>query len=216
MTVLYLARHGETTWNVAGRYQGRLESDLSPLGVRQGLALAEYFSARSRRGESVPTRAIASPLERCAATARFVAGRLGVPLETDARLIEIAHGTWEGRYRDEIAANDPKRYEMWRNDPARVAFENGETLAEVRDRWRAFAATLSGDDGDLLVVTHDAVVRCALLDVAGRPLDDLWHPRVENGGFALLENDGGKLRVVEECVVSHLTGLRSPLAGQAL
>lgn len=216
MTTIYLARHGETTWNVAGRYQGRLESDLSALGVSQGLALAEYFSACSKRGESVPSRAIASPLERCAATARFVASRLGIPLETDARLIEIAHGTWEGRYRDEIAANDSERYALWRHDPARVAFENGETLGQVRDRWRAFAATLTGEGGDLLVVTHDAVVRCALLDVTGRPLDDLWHLRVENGGFALLENDGGRLRVVEECVVSHLAGLRSPLAGQAL
>ncbi|MGH7709278.1 MAG: histidine phosphatase family protein, partial [Vulcanimicrobiaceae bacterium] len=34
--MIYLARHGETTWNLAGRYQGRLESALSALGVRQG------------------------------------------------------------------------------------------------------------------------------------------------------------------------------------
>jgi broad specificity phosphatase PhoE len=216
LAILYLARHGETTWNLAGRYQGRLESDLSELGMRQGSALADYFVARSRRGEPVPSRAIASPLVRCTATAAFVTSRLGIPLETDARLIEIAHGTWEGRYRDEIAANDAERYRLWRQDPARVAFENGETLGEVRQRWRAFATRLADENDDLLVVTHDAVVRCALLDVMGRPLDELWSPRVENGGFARIENDGGALRVVDECVVSHLTGLRSPLAGQAL
>jgi probable phosphoglycerate mutase len=214
--MIFLARHGETTWNLAGRYQGRLEAALSGLGVRQGFALGEYFFRRMMRGDAVPSRAISSPLLRCLATARFVTSRLGIPLETDARLSEIAHGTWEGRYRDEIAENDPERYRMWRSDPAHVAFENGETVGNVRDRWRSFAKTLAEESGDLLVVTHDAVVRCALLDVTGRPLDELWRPKVENAGFARIQNDGTTLRVVEECVVSHLTGVRSSLAGQAL
>jgi probable phosphoglycerate mutase len=214
--MIFLARHGETTWNLAGRYQGRLESALSGLGVRQGFGLADYFFRRLMRGDPVPSRAISSPLLRCTATARFVTSRLGIPLETDDRLSEIAHGTWEGRYRDEIAENDSERYRVWRHDPAHVAFERGETLANVRDRWRSFARTLAAQSGDLLIVTHDAVVRCALLDVAGLPLDELWRPGVENAGFARIQNDGATLRVVEECVVSHLTGVRSSLAGQAL
>jgi phosphoserine phosphatase len=214
--VIYLARHGETTWNVAGRYQGRLESGLSGLGVRQGFALAEYFFRRLMRGDSIPAHAISSPLLRCTATARFVTSRLDVPSEVDQRLIEIAHGTWEGRYRDEIAESDPERYRMWREDPAHVAFEQGETLGNVRDRWRSFAMGLAGRTEDLLIVTHDVVVRCALLDAIGRPLDDLWRPSVENGGFARLRAENGALRVVEECVVTHLTGVRSSLAGQAL
>jgi broad specificity phosphatase PhoE len=211
-----LARHGETTWNLEGRYQGRLESALSGLGVRQGFALADYFQRRAVRGDAVPRRAVASPLLRCTATARFVTDRLGVPLETDPRLIEIAHGSWEGRYRDEIATNDPERYRMWREDPAHVAFENGETLSDVRARWRDFAATLVEQSDDLLIVTHDAVVRCALLDVSGRPLQDFWQPTVENAAFARLDSDGATLRIVEECVVSHLTGMRASLAAQAL
>jgi broad specificity phosphatase PhoE len=214
--VIYLARHSETTWNLSGRYQGRLDSALSGLGVRQGSALAEYFFRRLMRGDAVPVRVVSSPLLRCRATARFVASRLGIPLATDDRLIEIAHGTWEGRYRDEIAENDPERYRMWRQDPAHVAFERGETVGNVRDRWRSFAATLHGEGQDVLIVTHDAVVRCALLDATQRPLDELWRPNVENAGFARLRNEGASLRVIEECVVSHLTGVRSSLAGQAL
>ena len=96
LAMIWLARHCETTWNMAGRYQGRLESALSALGVRQGLALADAFSGRLQRGEAVPARIVTSPLLRCAATARFTADRLGIPLETDDRLLEIAHGTWEG------------------------------------------------------------------------------------------------------------------------
>jgi probable phosphoglycerate mutase len=206
---VYVARHGETTWNLAGRYQGRLESELSELGVRQALALAE---AMDRAGAG---RVVSSPLLRCTETARPAAERRGVPLETDARLIEIAHGTWEGRLREELAANDPLRYRAWRHDPAHVAFENGETLAEVRARWRDFAASFEPET-PALVVTHDAVVRVALLDGLARELDEFWRARVENGAYAVFDVSNGAWRLVEECVADHLGALRASTEGQAL
>jgi len=42
---VYVARHGETTWNLAGRYQGRRESALTSLGMRQAFALADAMRA---------------------------------------------------------------------------------------------------------------------------------------------------------------------------
>jgi probable phosphoglycerate mutase len=201
---------------MAGRYQGRLESALSALGVRQGFALANAFGDRLERGEAVPARIISSPLLRCAATARFTADRLGVPLETDERLIEIAHGTWEGRYRDDLAREDPELYTAWRNDPGSVSFDGGESLADVLARWRAFAHDLARESRDTLVVTHDAVVRVALLDLRGLPLDDFWDVAVENAAYAEIENDGGSLVLREECVTAHLASARADAAEQAL
>lgn len=216
-STIWLARHGETTWNLAGRYQGRCESPLSGRGVRQGRALADAFAQALARGDAVPARIVSSPMQRCTATARFTASRLGVALESDARLIEIAHGTWEGRYRDELAANDPQRYRAWREDPATVSFEGGESLGDVRARWRAFAGDLAARDENTLVVTHDAVVRCALVDLRGAPLDDFWQMRVENAAFAVLDRDGaGHLRLRDECVNAHLAGLRADVTAQAL
>jgi len=214
--VIWLARHGETTWNLAGRYQGRLESALSALGVRQGLALAEHFFEASLRGDHVPTRIVSSPLLRCTATAEFTRYRLGLRVETDERLIEIAHGTWEGRYRDELARNDPARYRAWREDPAHVAFENGETLAQVSARWSDFAASLVATHDDVLAITHDAVVRCALLAAEDRPLDDFWKIHVENAAFATLVRDGARLAVLDECYTGHLHDLRADIGEQAL
>jgi probable phosphoglycerate mutase len=214
--MIWLARHGETTWNMAGRYQGRMESALSALGVRQGIALADAFFARLQRGEPVPTRIVSSPLLRCSATALFTADRLGVALETDERLIEIAHGTWDGRYRDDLAREDPERYRAWRSDPAHVAFEGGETLGDVLERWRSFARDLARTDAPTLVVTHDAVVRCALVDVEDRPLDDFWNVRVENAAYALLESDGNSLTLRAECVTDHLANARADVTAQAL
>ncbi len=214
--MIWLARHAETTWNLAGRYQGRLESALSALGVRQGFALAEHFFANATNGEAIPKRIVSSPLLRCTATAQFTASRLGLEVETDPLLLEIAHGTWEGRYRDELAANDPERYRAWREDPAHVAFEGGESLAQVATRWSDFAATLVDASDDVLVVTHDAVVRCALVIAESRPLDDFWKIQVENAAFATLVNDGGRLAVLDECYTGHLRDLRADITEQAL
>jgi len=208
---LYIARHAETTWNLAGRYQGRRESALSALGIQQSFALAEALAG----ADPPPARIIASPMQRTRTTATFVAERLNLPLETDDALIEIAHGTWEGRLRDEIAANDPARYATWRERPAEVAFEDGESLRDVVARWQRFRAILRVDVPTLLV-THDAIVRVALLDIAQRPLGEFWSTRVENAAYAVAEVDGDRWTLVEESVSLHLADGRAAIESQAL
>lgn len=210
MAHVYVARHGETTWNLAGRYQGRRESALSGLGVRQGIALAGAFAA-----QRTLERIVASPLLRCFATAKFVGDALDLEVETDVRLIEIAHGTWEGRLRDEIAADDPERYRAWREDPAHVGFEGGETLADVQTRWRDFTSTFEASR-ETLVVTHDAVVRVALLSETGGTLDDFWKMPVENAAYAVFDVAGTRWNLVDACRNAHLASLRADIAGQAL
>jgi probable phosphoglycerate mutase len=212
--VIRLARHGETDWNRIGRYQGRLESDLSELGLRQADALAAHLAALPAAER--PARIVSSPLRRCRATAEPAARTLGLGIEIDDRLTEIDHGDWNGRMRDEIAASDPARYGAWRSDPARVAFTGGESLAEVDRRWRAFAAELASRPGNVLIVTHDAVLRVALLAATGRSLDGFWTVRAENGAFALLEVRDGALRLTAESVTDHLGDARAAIAGQAL
>jgi broad specificity phosphatase PhoE len=211
MARVYVARHGETTWNLAGRYQGRRESALTALGVRQGFALASAFAQITPRIE----RIIASPLLRCSATATFVAERLNIALENDDRLLEIAHGTWEGRLREEIAADDVERFARWKERPGAVGFENGETLAQVGTRWRSFAADF---DATLpaLVVTHDAVVRVAIVAAQNRSLDELWEVHVENAAFAEFEVGPGGWTLVNENHNTHLDGLQAATHGQAL
>lgn len=206
---VYIARHGETTWNLAGRYQGRRESALTALGMRQAFALAEAMHAHEIG------RVIASPLLRCTATAKPTAERANLRVETDDRLLEIAHGTWEGRMREEIAANDGARYRAWRENPDHVAFDGGETPQAVRARWRDFAAALR-PDVPTLIVTHDAVVRVALLDGLGEDLRAFWRTRVENGAYAIFDVEDGRWTLIDERVDAHLAGLRADTATQAL
>lgn len=206
---VFVARHGETDWNVEARYQGQRESHLTPRGYRQARALAEAPGLQRAR------RIVSSPLERALETARPLAHRLRVPVETDRKLLEIAHGTWEGRLRDEIAAHDPERWRFWRDRPDTVVFPGGESLGAVRERWRTFTATLDGDD-DVVVVTHDVLVRVALLDATKQPLARLWQTNVVNGGYAHFGISQGCWTVVEACVDAHLGTLACDPAAQAL
>ncbi len=204
-----MARHGETDWNREGRYQGRLESALTELGERQAAALA---SALSR--EAI-VRVIASPLARCVETARPLARVLGVDVETDPLLLEIAHGTWEGCLRADLERDDPERMRAWRETPDRVRFEGGESLADVLARWRRFAASVL-DGGSVTVVTHDVLVRLAILEGSGRALRDLWAPRVQNGGYAQFTASAAGWSLADECADAHLEGMLADTSRQAL
>jgi broad specificity phosphatase PhoE len=117
--------------------------------------------------------------------------------------------------RDEIAATDPARYATWRERPAEVIFEGGESLRDVLARWQRFRASFR-TSVPALIVTHDAIVRVALLDIMGRPLDDFWNVRVENAGYAIVEVDGPAWTLVDESVTGHLADLRANAEKQAL
>jgi broad specificity phosphatase PhoE len=210
VATVYVVRHGETEWNREGRYQGRRESALSSLGERQAVALAEELRFGSIR------RVVSSPLRRCVDTAAPVAQALGIEIEIDDRLVEIAHGTWEGRLREDVERDDAVRMRQWRAAPDAVTFDGGESLAQVDRRWRGFAEGIDGNDGDVVVVTHDVLVRVALLAATDRPLADLWKPTVANGGYAVFQVDAGRWRLIEECRQRHLAGMAADIRGQAL
>lgn len=206
---VYIARHGETTWNAVGRYQGRLETPLSPLGQAQAQALAGALADKGI------TRIISSPLSRCIQTAVPLSVESGIAIEQEPLLVEIAHGIWEGRYREEIAANDPQTYRTWREHPERVRFEGGESLNDVLARWTAFTQRFEPRENTLLL-THDVVVRLALLERAGRPPEELRHVRALNAAYARFEVENGVWTLREECVADHLAGLAADPLRQAL
>jgi len=206
--MIYVARHGETDWNREGRYQGRRESSLTETGMAQARALAVALA------EHPVTRVIASPLARCVETARPLAQRLGLEVEIDGDLIEIAHGTWEGRLRGSIEREEPAEMRTWREHPDRIHFSGGESLSQVNDRWLAFAERL-GDADDVAIVTHDVVVRVAILDGTGAPLAELWKPRVVNGAYAVFRGHGS-WELLDVCIDAHLGALTVDTASQAL
>ncbi len=155
---LVLLRHGESTAIVEGRFQGRLDTPLSPLGERQaelaGIRLADPSAPPRIPVPDVPPVEIRhSPLGRTEATAQAVASALGrvhapsmVPaLLPDPGLLELAQGDWEGLHRTEVYRRYPDELEAWRLRPVAAVAPGGESLDDAAVRVRlTLAAVLDG------------------------------------------------------------------------
>jgi phosphoserine phosphatase len=125
---LILIRHGETDWNIEGRYQGQANPPLNEEGIRQGQRLA-------RKLEGAGLDALyTSPLSRASQTARIISDHLGVPLYSDSRFMEIHQGEWQERLRSEIQSLYPDLFKRWETEPWEVCPPNGETLRQVQER----------------------------------------------------------------------------------
>lgn len=212
---ILLARHGETPWNAEGRYQGQEDIPLSETGEKQARRLGERL--RDVRID----RAVCSPLTRAYHTAQFALGEMRSPmLMVDNGLMEIAHGTWEGKLAAEIRDSDGQRFAAWRETPERVMMPGGESLKQVFERsWNAFAAATEdmAEDETLLVVAHDAVNRVILCHVMGLPLSRLWSFRQAPTTLNLLEGpDIEQLEVVRLNDCSHHTLLFGEAVHRAL
>jgi phosphoserine phosphatase len=170
---ILLVRHGETSWNREGRYQGRTDVPLSPDGEAQVAALS------TRLAHLPIADAVASPLARARRTAEVILGARGTPLELDAGLVEISHGAWEGQLSSDVEAAHAAMLDTWRARPDRdvPAGPGAETLGDVEVRaWpvlERLAARLGPDD-TALIAAHDAVNRVLLCRILGLPLTRVW------------------------------------------
>jgi phosphoserine phosphatase len=165
MTGLVLIRHGETDWNVEGRYQGQADPPLNARGLAQAYQLAEQL--KNHPLDLLYT----SPLIRSAQTAEIAAQLLGIPLYREARFMEIHQGDWQTRLRAEIDELYPDLFRRWESEPWQVSPPNGETLYQVQARVLAAVEEIKHNHPNDLVgiVTHRIPI--ALIKVQYQGLD---------------------------------------------
>ena len=175
MTDIYLCRHGRTTMNVNGLLRGRLDPDLDLVGFTEARELGELLGGLGL------TRVVASPLGRAVETARPIAARAGLEVETDDRLLDRAYGQFDGASSDDVVE------EYGSLDAA----PGVEPAAEVLARGRAVLDELAADpsDGPIVVVSHDAVIR-RLLDALTPTPTHHEHVQPRTGCWSLLRHDG--------------------------
>ena len=164
VVTLYLVRHGQTEASLHNRFCGRIDPPLNATG----LAMAEALAARY--GSHAWAEIVASPLLRARQTAAPTARAAGLPVTTDAGLVEIAYGEWEGRAEAEVEARDPARFHAWAAHPGRDAPPGGESGAEIAVRALAAVERIRSRHaaGKMLLVAHKATLRvliCALLGI---------------------------------------------------
>lgn len=212
MIRIILLRHGETTWNIEGRYQGQEDTPLSPRGLEQGRKVALAL-------KNIPIdRAISSPLSRSFETCRMAADYHHLTVMKDGRLIEISHGLWEGIHADEIEARYPKEFRLWHTHPEQVQMPEGENLEDVRKRAReAFDEYAAKYDGEtVLVAAHDAVNKAIICDLLGLDMSHFWQIKQDNACINVLECDKGIWRLVTLNSTAHLGYLVSGIEQKGL
>jgi len=153
---LILLRHGQTDYNVDGRMQGHLDSNLTAEGHDQAAAAAPVLA------ELAPDRVISSDLRRAVDTAEVVAAACGLPVKFDARLRETHLGHWQGRTVAEIDRDYPGAIAEWRSDPA-WAPPGGESRIAVVARSRPVVDELEAEFADarsetVLLVAHGGMI----------------------------------------------------------
>jgi broad specificity phosphatase PhoE len=163
--VIYYIRHGETSWNAAGRLQGTQDVPLNDLGRRQaahaGSILADLIARDGHDTSALPF--VASPLQRARTTMELVRGVLKLPTDQyalDARLREIGYGVWEGSTLAEMQAADPALFARRLSSKWTMAPAGGETYAEVERRMRDWYDSLGMDT---VAVAHGGTARALMV-----------------------------------------------------
>ncbi len=102
----YIFRHGQSTYNVAGRTQGQTnDSVLTEQGKEQAVLVGEKL--KNKEIDIIVT----SPLKRAMQTAELANQALNVPVETDEHFIEVNVGVVEGLHYTEIRDKFPDIFE---------------------------------------------------------------------------------------------------------
>jgi 2,3-bisphosphoglycerate-dependent phosphoglycerate mutase len=192
--VLWLVRHGESTWNALGLAQGHCDQPrLTPLGVRQARYVASQLRGR-------PIGALyASDLQRAVATAAPLAAALGLAITRDARLRERSLGILEGTAAvavpaalSGVAGNYVIDPDAWPPD--------GESLRDLYRRVADFADDLLAQGvpgevapGEVAVVAHGGTLRVLTAYLRGVPVERMrWEP-VANGTVVRLPSQPPRL-----------------------
>ncbi|KAJ2945509.1 hypothetical protein O0L34_g323 [Tuta absoluta] len=195
---LYFTRHGESEYNVLGRIGG--DANLSARGQLYASALAEYMNALAT---CEPVTVWTSELRRTKQTA----DEIHAPKRAVRALNELDAGICEGLTYEEMQERFPQEF-AWRDqDKLRYRYPWGESYIDIMTRLRPVLSALE-DEHNVVVVGHQAVLRCMLGYFLDAKLDELPYMTVPLHTIVKLTSYGYKYKVEMikmpvECVDTH-------------
>lgn len=204
MTRFYLIRHGQTFWNQENRMQGQHETDLTPLGEMQAVALGK------RLKDVTFDKVYSSPLRRCVKTTQLILGGRKIPVTYDDALKEILMGDWQGILIDELKEKFPEETDLFWNHPEKYQRPTCETYEEVRKRAGKFMEeTAAKNPGkNILVVTHGALLKTLYTYFKYQPIAEIAHAKHPlSTAMAIVEKRDGIWNVMSWNDTEHLEGL---------
>ena len=167
--IFYFVRHGETDWNVQKKIQGTTDVPLNENGLRQARELAEKLVLEKYQIDCAYT----SPQLRARATAQTAATALGIECIPLDDLAEMDLGEWEGDNWPNIEKNYGEVYYYWNSHRRYVRTPGGECYNDVLRRvFRALEYIMKHEMGNVLVVSHSAILLSLRCYLAGLCMDD--------------------------------------------
>jgi len=179
MTTLVLIRHGQTNWNIEGRWQGQAGPPLNERGREQALRAAEFHR---RFGLAA---LYSSDLRRAMETAQIIAREIGRDVIPESRLREINLGKWQGMLSADIRAQYPDEFRRWHEEPLSVQPPEGETILalSVRVLKAVNKIMIRHPRQRIGVVAHELPIAIVLCRSAGLELDHLRSMMPQNGAW---------------------------------
>lgn len=186
---VYLARHGETDWNLKGLIQGHTDIPLNETGKKQAFELA---AAIKDKGISI-RKIYSSDLQRARETAEIAARVLLVETEALKGIQEVNLGRWEGYTWKQVRELFPDEYRKWYNNRRYEVPPEGESYEQVLQRVVPVLSRISSEEENVLVVAHSAVIMALLSYIYEKPFEEMSRNfRTSNG--EIIELEGGMLK----------------------
>jgi broad specificity phosphatase PhoE len=208
MTVIILARHGETGWNVEEIFRGRIDVELNETGLKQAELLAEYLS-------NIKISAIySSPLKRALKTAESIASHHKLDVEIAPDLIDFNYGEWQGLPHQEVKDRYNELYAEWMGNPHLIRMPNGESLNDVRDRAMGVVSdVIASYEGIVVLISHRVVNKVLICALLGLGNSNFWNIRQDTCGITTFIYEDGRFILAEHNNTSYLKPLyKAPLS----
>ena len=176
MTKIIFVRHGQTEWNLVGKYQGQSNIALSEKGLFQAKALAANFPVK--KIDAV----YSSDLQRAYKTASYIAAEFQLTVTTEEKLRELNFGLWEGKTYAEIKQNWPEIFSTFFTFPDTSTIPEGENFVILQKRAMAAVKEIIAKHigQTVVVVAHGAILRTILAEALHIPLRYIWSIRQDN------------------------------------
>jgi broad specificity phosphatase PhoE len=182
---IYIARHGETTWNEEGRIQGKSDPGLSSKGYAQSLALCHHLKSRSLSAIYTSTR------QRSVLTAEPLANHFGLPIQRQPELDEIAFGILEGKLLHQFDDELKSEWERFKDDRFMYRIPGAENYADVANRVKPFAQKLLRvhKGQEVLIVGHRVVNRLLIGMLMQYPVEQVLKIEQTNDMLYLIQRN---------------------------
>mmetsp|Transcript_14198 Transcript_14198/g.48685 ORF Transcript_14198/g.48685 Transcript_14198/m.48685 type:complete len:272 (-) Transcript_14198:92-907(-) len=203
---ILLVRHGQTEWNVQGRYQGHMDSPLTARGRQE----AQLLGKRLKESNKMIDNVFSSDLERARDTAKIISAEIGIDtIHTDTKLRERGFGIFEGLTREEVKSRYPEEMSTFAKMDLDYKVPGGDSRREVLDRtMQCLQDVAQNHPGKVsLVVTHGAVISLLMRWMLGIPFSPQSQAhadfKIRNSCLCELRYVGTKWEVLSFGDVAH-------------